>query len=355
MKTPVFIFVFAAMFFFTQIGEAQDMVSTTKVSQKSTVIQTIGTTDITVVYHSPLAKGRKIFGNVVPYDFVVDGKEYPWRAGSNQNTTIEFTHDVKIEGQPLAAGSYGLHIFVMEKKWTFIFSKNYKSWGSFQYDKADDALRVTVKAEDIDFQEWLSYDFVDREPASVGLELRWAEKKAHIKIETDVPANIVKDLMAKEEKTGNDYSILASQTLKIDPSNTAEALKWIEKSIADEATFGNKMTKAHILEKMGKKKEAKALREETIKTAQGFNMYYYGLSLYLLEGQKKEAYKVLKTNVENNPKDWIAHLAMGEYYIKEKNQKKVVEHFKQAFENSPDNWRNYARYLYLSNKIILEP
>ena len=131
-----------------------------------------------------------------------------------------------------------LHIFVMEKKWTFIFSKNYKSWGSFQYDKADDALRVTVNALDAEFQEWLSYDFINREPESAGMELRWAEKKAVVNIRTNVSANIMKDLLAKEEKVVNDFLTLSRLTLEQDPSNAAEAMKWIEQSIAVEETFG---------------------------------------------------------------------------------------------------------------------
>ncbi len=333
---------------------SQDMVSSTKVSQKSIITQRIGTTDVTVVYHSPLAKGRKIFGNVVPYDFMVEEKEYPWRAGSNQNTTIEFNHDVEIEGQKLAAGSYGLHIFVKEKEWTFIFSKNYKSWGSFQYDKAEDALRVSVKAEDAHFQEWLSYRFINRAAESSDLELRWAEKKAHINIKTDVSANIQKALIAKEEKTWQDYMYLTRISLEHSPKDLDKALEWIDQSIATKTTFHNMSFKADLLIQKGNKKEGKALKDKAMTFGKGFDFYYYGLGLYLLDGKKKEAYKVLSDNVKNNPKDWVAHLAMGEYYIKEGNQKKVVEHFKQAYENAPEGSKNYARYMYLSNKVILE-
>ena len=88
--------------------------------------------------------------------------------------------------------------------------------------------------------------------------------------------------------------------------------------------------------------------------AKGFDMYYYGLSYYLLKGNKAESYRILKENVGANPTDWIAHLAIGEYYIKEKKQAKVVDHFQKAYEYAPDNWKNYAQYLYLSNKIILK-
>ena len=77
--------------------QAQDMSSSIKVSQKSSITQRIGTTDVTINYHSPLVQGRQIFGGVVPFDFVVDGKEYPWRAGSNNNTTFRYSHDVQVD------------------------------------------------------------------------------------------------------------------------------------------------------------------------------------------------------------------------------------------------------------------
>src|SRR5580765_806371 len=107
-------------------------------SQKAMVMHRIGLTDITITYHSPLVKGRKIWGELVPYNEV-------WRAGANENTTISFSTNVMIEGKPLSAGTYGLHTIPTENEWTIIFSKNSTSWGSFFYDKSEDALRVMVK------------------------------------------------------------------------------------------------------------------------------------------------------------------------------------------------------------------
>ena len=107
-------------------------------SQHAIVMQRIGVTDITINYHRPLVNGRKIFGGLVPYGDV-------WRAGANENTTITFPDAVTVEGQPLAAGTYGLHMIPTEDQWTVIFSKMHTAWGSFSYNQAEDALRVTVK------------------------------------------------------------------------------------------------------------------------------------------------------------------------------------------------------------------
>src|SRR5262245_37846215 len=108
------------------VGRSQSLVmSLPRTSQRAVAGQRIALTDITVSYHRPLVGGRKIWGGaVVPYGQV-------WRAGANENTTIEFSDPVLVEGKPLAKGVYGLHMIPTADSWTIIFSKNASSWGSF--------------------------------------------------------------------------------------------------------------------------------------------------------------------------------------------------------------------------------
>src|SRR5579864_394191 len=121
-------------------AEAQSAIlNLPRLSQHARFTQRIGITDITIDYHRPLVGGRKIFGGLQAYGQV-------WRAGANDNTTIEFSDPVTVEGQPLPRGRYGLHMIPGETSWVVIFSKNSTSWGSFTYNQAEDALRVTVKA-----------------------------------------------------------------------------------------------------------------------------------------------------------------------------------------------------------------
>src|SRR5580658_3250395 len=103
-------------------------------SQRAVLTQRIGLTDVTIVYHRPVAGGRKVFGGIVPYGQI-------WRAGANDNTTIEFSTNVKVEGQPLAKGIYGLHMIPGENEWVVAFSSTSTSWGSFTYDEKEDVLR----------------------------------------------------------------------------------------------------------------------------------------------------------------------------------------------------------------------
>ena len=144
------------------LGQAQSFVlDLPRPSQHAVITQRIGITDITINYHRPVVNKRKVWGGLVPYGQV-------WRAGANENTTIKFTDPVTIEGKPLPKGTYGLHMIPGENEWTVIFSKNSTSWGSFTYDQAEDALRVTVKPQAADFHEALDLRLRRRKSGFVG-------------------------------------------------------------------------------------------------------------------------------------------------------------------------------------------
>jgi hypothetical protein len=159
-----------------------------RASLKASVSQTLGVdTEITIVYGRPGVKGRKIWGELVPYGMypgnkASDNKPYPWRAGANENTTIELSKDILIEGKKLAAGKYGIHMIASEKDWVVIFSKNNSQWGSFKYNQDEDALRVTVTPMSAPDKEWLTYEFEDLAGNSATLCLRWEKLKVPIKI-----------------------------------------------------------------------------------------------------------------------------------------------------------------------------
>lgn len=152
------------------------------------VRQTLGTdTAVTIEYSRPGVKGRKIWGGLVPFGLAPGNadsgnKPFPWRAGANENTTIEFNRDLLIEGKPLPAGKYGIHMIPSEKDWIIIISKDNSAWGSFTYDPAKDALRVTVTPLKAPFQEWLVYGFDDLAGTSATVFLHWEQLKIPFKI-----------------------------------------------------------------------------------------------------------------------------------------------------------------------------
>ncbi len=161
-----------------------------RLSLKAGVYQQIGVdTDINISYSRPGVKGRKIWGGLVPYglapgDKESHGKPFPWRGGANECTTIEFSKDVTVDGHKLPAGKYSMQFIPSPKEWIVIFNKNTKLWGSFDYDKKDDALRIKVTPVEAPFQEWLSYGFDDLAGTSCTAYLWWEKLKVPFKIST---------------------------------------------------------------------------------------------------------------------------------------------------------------------------
>ncbi|MFH1943437.1 MAG: DUF2911 domain-containing protein [bacterium] len=160
-----------------------------RASLKASATQRLGIdTDITIEYCRPGVKGREIWGALVPYGLAPgnqysDNKPFPWRAGANENTTIEFGADVLIEGNKLPVGKYGIHMIPSKTDWIVIFSKKNDAWGSFKYNQEEDALRVTVKPVKAPHQEWLLFGFENLAEKSATAFMHWELLKVPFKIE----------------------------------------------------------------------------------------------------------------------------------------------------------------------------
>jgi hypothetical protein len=160
-----------------------------RASLKADVKQRIGVdTDIVIDYSRPGVKGRKIWGELVPYGLepgnnYSDGKPYPWRAGANENTTINISKDVMIEGKKLPAGKYSIHTIPGEEEWTIMFNTVNDAWGSYQYDETKDALRITVNSLEAPHCEWLTFGFEDLAGTSATAFLHWEKLKVPFKVE----------------------------------------------------------------------------------------------------------------------------------------------------------------------------
>lgn len=154
---------------FTLVACAQDK----KPSPAATATGKAGSANITINYSAPSVKGRKVWGELVPYGKV-------WRTGANEATTFDVDADVKIEGQSLAKGKYSLFTIPEENgDWTIIFNKTAKQWGSFSYKQEDDALRVKVKSAKSDsFNEALSLSV-----ANSKVYIRWENLEVGFKVQ----------------------------------------------------------------------------------------------------------------------------------------------------------------------------
>jgi len=231
-----------------------------RVSQKGSVMQTVGLTDVTITYSRPGVKGRVIWGDLVPYDKV-------WRTGANEATTIVFSKDVTINGKPLPAGTYSLHTIPGKASWTVIFNKKADQWGSYQYDATQDALRVDVTPTTGPNVEWMTFSFPDVQTGSAQVELAWEKVRVAFTIGADTTNQALAEIrktMSGEVKEWNVPFNAAGFVFNNNLDNKAEAMKWIDQSIALKEVFWNLRLKAQMLAKDGKLKDAVAVGEKAV-------------------------------------------------------------------------------------------
>ena len=314
-------------------------------SKKASVSEQIGLTTVTINYSRPGVNGRenKIWGALVPYN---NGNPNPWRAGANENTTISFTHDVKIEGKDLPKGTYGLHVIPSPTQWTFIFSANSTSWGSYSYKQEEDALRVTVPAVTGDFVERLRYQFLDATDNAVKVELAWERKRAAFKVDIDVPeivmANIRNELRSLPGFTWEGWNTAANYALQ-NNRNLEEALTWANRSISGgfgaQPTFENYSTKAKILTALNRPMEARAAMDNALGLANANQMYRYGNEL-LEKGQHQDALRIFEQNRLKNPEDnFVTSLGLAKAYKAMGDKRQAIKYFEMTAKYAPDNQR----------------
>jgi tetratricopeptide (TPR) repeat protein len=302
-------------------------------SQRSTIIQKIGYTDITIDYHSPGSKGREIWGGLVPFDKV-------WRAGANENTVCTVTDDVEIEGQKLAAGSYGLHLLPGKDQWTFIFSKNHSSWGSYFYQEQEDALRVTVPVQNtLEFREWLSFDFVTRDRDRASIVLSWADRKAEINVTLDIDEIALRNI--RNQLRSDAYWEWFSWCQAADycaeyQINTEEALEWIDKSINLEENFSNWDVKAKLLTQLGDEAAAKKAIQRAIEVGSDVHLERYGRRLMKEENFTRAEYVFTQALKKDNTY-WRAHFNKGNALIGLGKNKAAKKAFKLALKYAPES------------------
>lgn len=333
-------------------------------NQKAMVQQNIGPlVQVTIRYSSPdvtapngQSRKGKIWGQLVPHGFTKQGfglnQPAPWRAGANECTTIEFTHDVLVEGKELAAGTYAFFVATAESgPWTLIFSKNTSGWGSYFYEEKDDALRVEVEPETVPYEEWLTFEFLDRQANSTVAALLWEEKKIPFKIE--VPNNdelIVANL--NEELTGSlgfNWTNWVTAVNFCLQNNIAleQALVWAEKAISEPfvgvENFSTLSTKSQVLSQMGKNREADAAMDIAIKhpTAGILQIHGYGRSL-LAAGKKDKALEVFEYNKEKHGDVWPVRVGLARAHSAMGNYKKALEHAQIAHDRAPDELNKKA-------------
>lgn len=296
-------------------------------NKKAIVGEQIGLTKIAINYDRPGVKGRegKIWGQLVHIGFIDQqfgsSKSAPWRAGANENTTIEFSTDVKINGQNLPTGKYGFFVAYDPNESILIFSKNSTSWGSYFYDDKEDALRIKVKPVLLDKSiEWLKYDFANETENSATINLSWEKLMFSFNVETD---NIINQLESFRKELRTDRGFLwvswdqAAQWCVQNNTNLQQALLWADTasggSFGGDRVFQPWTTKAQILQKLGRNAEAAETMKKALPLGNMNELHQYarqllGLKLY------KDAFEVFKMNYDKNPNTFTTLMGLTRGY-----------------------------------------
>ncbi len=291
LKRTSFSFIAAISALILTSGIVSAQLRLPEASQKASVMQTIGVTDITINYNRPGVKGRKIWGDppadakgeatldtntraadapVVPYGHI-------WRTGANNATQFIVTDDVTINGQKLPAGNYSLHTIPGKDEWTVVFNGTANQWGSFNYDPTKDTLRVKAKpVASPHTTEWLAFTINPANESSAIVTIAWEKISVPFTVAVDVVATtMVRAKTAVAGAKADDWRTPFNAAGYADKNgDKALAAKWTEQaltavdtSIAAKPMFQNLSAKANILLAAGRKDEGLAAADKAI--AQG--------------------------------------------------------------------------------------
>jgi tetratricopeptide (TPR) repeat protein len=318
-------------------------------NKRASVSEGIGITEVTIHYNRPHVRHREghIWGELIPPGYVDQGfgpsKTAPWRAGANENSWIEFSTDVMIEGQPLPAGKYGFFVAYGVDECTLIFSKNYTSWGAFFYDPAEDALRVKVKAIPTDKSvEWLKYEFTDETPESAVVQLQWEKMAIPFKISVDVVktqiASFRKELRSDKGFTWESWDQAAAYCTQ-NKTNLDQALLWADS--ATSVNFGGSQsfqawsTKAAVLDSLGRTSEGDAAMKKAFPYGNVNELYFYARALARAK-RGKEALEVFKMDYDKHPDEFMTNAGMARGYSSIGDYKKALTYALKAQAQAPD-------------------
>ena len=326
-------------------------------NQKTSVSQWIGLVEVNVTYNAPKVtapdgtdRTGKIWGQLVPYGmanlgFGTCGDQCPWRAGANENTVFRVSHDVKVEGQPLPAGSYGLHMIPGEEMWTIIFSKNSTSWGSFSYNAAEDALRVKVKPKKCEYNHWLTYEFIERLPDRATVALKWEYLQVPWTITVDNANELYVEKLRLELRTQPGFNWEGWQEAadfcfdhKV---NLKEGLVWAQNAVSlpfiGQENFFTLRTLSNFQAANGLTAEAEKTFQKGINypCASPLDLHQYGRQL-LAAGEKEKALAVFEANAKLHPNAWPVNVGLARGYAAVGRTKEALKYAKLAVQQAPD-------------------
>lgn len=229
-------------------------------SPTQTIKQDFGVSSVELIYSRPGIKGRKIFGDLVPYGKV-------WRTGANSATRLKFNDDVMIGGQALKAGEYALYTVPNESEWEIIINKGSANWGT-DYKQEDDLFRIKVKPVKMDeTTETFTMQFAAVKPTGMELHIMWDKTAVAIPITTDVDKKVMAQIDNLMNKDNRPYFNAAMYYLE-SGKDLNQAVTWFDKALEQNPqAYWVYHQKANALAKLGKKEEAKQTAAKSMQLA----------------------------------------------------------------------------------------
>jgi tetratricopeptide (TPR) repeat protein len=332
------------IFFIVLLGQAQQPWLPREPSPAATVSQTVGISIISVSYSRPSVRGREVWGTLVPYGWNKQGfglnNDAPWRAGANENTVIHLSHPATIEGNQVPAGDYGL-FFVINKdnSGEVILSKDYQAWGSFFYDPKNDQMRAKITIRNVpNYVEKLDYSFDSVSKNMAELDLNWEKKQFPVKIEFAVDQIVMKN--ATELLNGQPgfmpQNLNAAAAYAVQNNvDTAQAMKWVNRSLATNPDYTAMRIKAALLKNAGDSVESAKLLKAAIPLANEGDLNTYGYQL-LAQNKFTEAIEVFKLNTQKHPESANVWDSLGEGYALAGDKKNAIANFKKSLSLNPN-------------------
>jgi hypothetical protein len=282
MKTKIN-FLILALLFVSTIGMAQQ-IQMPQASPSSKIIQKVGLTDVTVDFSRPSTKGRKIFGELVPFGQV-------WRTGANGATVLTFSTEVSISGTKVPAGSYALYSIPGKSTWTMILSKNTKLWGAIGYEAKDDVLRFNATpAKTSRMYDSFEIGFSNLTDASADLSIKWEQTRVEFTIQTEVDPIVMTDIKKQVIDAKSTNPALLYQAANYYFTNNKDqnqAYTWIKQSTESDQKYWTLHLQAKIELSLGKKTAALESATRSKKLAEeGKNQDYVGLNDRLIKSIK---------------------------------------------------------------------
>ena len=319
---------------------------------RATISEEVGITSITIKYSRPDVNKRegKVYGdgNLVTYgfttqSFITNKNTAPWRAGANENTTITFEHDVKIEGKPLKAGTYGLFMAMGADNVTIIFSTQSDAWGSFYYDEKYDALRVNVKPVLLDKSvEYLKYEFIEHKEKYCVIAMQWEKLSVPFKVDVDVD-NIVLARLREELTSRKGFTpalvLSATQFCFNKNINLEEALVWSKKAIdgiGGQKTYITLRNLATAYEKLNRTPEADSTMSEALLIATA-NQYTAYSRILITQKRADKALEVLKAAQKRYGDIFAVNSGLVNTYSAKGDLKNAIKYAEKAMAQSPND------------------